>query len=100
MNALTSTINKVTPSTDDLSQQIEALRADLTKLAATISNDVTEGIEDAGNRIGQTARDARASATNTVRANPLTAVGCAVVVGLLFGLIARTSLNAHGADAG
>lgn len=74
---------------DDLSQQIEALRADLAKLVSTLSDDLSEGVGKAGRQIGQTGRDARTAATNTVLDHPLTAVGIAVGVGLLLGMIAR-----------
>jgi len=89
MNASAATTNKAAPSADDLSQRIESLRADMTKLAASLSEDVAEGIGKAGRQIGQTGRDARATATNTVLAHPLTAVGIAVGFGLLLGLFAR-----------
>ncbi|SEO14627.1 hypothetical protein SAMN04490248_1029 [Salinihabitans flavidus] len=80
---------KAATSPDDLSHQIEVLRADLAKLAATISDDVSEGIGKAGQQIGQSGRDARASATNAVIAHPLTSVGIAAAVGLLLGMISR-----------
>lgn len=89
MNASAIPTNKVAPSSDDLSQQIEALRADLTKLATTLSGDVTEGIGEAKRQIGQTASDARATATNAVLDHPLTAVAIAACVGVLLGMIAR-----------
>jgi len=80
---------KAALSPDDLSQQIEALRADLKKLAATVSDDVSDGIGKATDRIGQTGRDAKESATNAVLGHPLAAVGIAAGIGLLLGLIAR-----------
>lgn len=89
MNAPLKSNTKDTPSPDDLSQQIEALRADLMKLAATISDDMSEGIEKAGHQIGQTGRDARATATNAVIGHPLTAVGIAAAIGLVLGMMAR-----------
>lgn len=89
MNATITQTPKTAPSADDLSQQVEALRADLMKLAATISDDVSNGLDRAGRQIGQTGRDARASATDTVLGHPLTAVGIAAGLGLLLGLILR-----------
>lgn len=89
MNTPSAASPKTTPPAEDLSQQIAALRADLSKLVATLSDDVSEGIERAGQQIGRTGRDARTTATNTVLEHPLTAVGIAVGVGLLLGMIAR-----------
>lgn len=74
---------------DDLGQQVEALRADVSKLMTTVSDDVSEGLGQAGRQISRTSRDARATATNAVIDHPLTAVGIAVGVGLLLGMIAR-----------
>lgn len=76
-------------ASDDLGQQIEALRADMSKLMATVSGDVSDGLDEAGRQISRTGRDARAAATNTVNEHPLAALGVAVGVGLLLGLVAR-----------
>ncbi len=84
-----SNLSKSLPSADDLSQQLEALRAEMSRLAATISGDVTDGVERAGRQISQTGREAKASATNTVLDHPLASVGIAAAVGLLLGLLAR-----------
>lgn len=80
---------KAALSADDLGHQIEVLRADLVRLAAMVSDDVSEGIEQATHRIGQTGRDAQASATNAVLGHPLSAVAIAAGIGLLLGLVAR-----------
>lgn len=74
---------------EDLSQQIETLRADLTKLVETLTNDTAEGIAKAGKQINQSGRDAHASATRTVLDHPLASVGIAAAVGLLLGLTMR-----------
>jgi ElaB/YqjD/DUF883 family membrane-anchored ribosome-binding protein len=89
MNAPLTSTTKAASSPDDISQQIEALRADLMKLAATVKDDVSEGIGKAGRQIGQTGRDARATATNAVLDHPLAAIGIAAGLGLLLGLVAR-----------
>lgn len=89
MNAPLTSNAKAAPSPDDISQQIETLRADLMKLAATVKDDVSEGIGKAGRQIGQTGRDARATATNAVLDHPLAAIGIAAGLGLLLGLVAR-----------
>jgi len=89
MNTSAVTTKKTAPSADDLSKQIEALRADLAKLATMLSDDVTEGIGNAGRRIGRAGRDAQTTATEAVAEHPLTAVGIAAGVGFLLGTIAR-----------
>ena len=81
--------NKSDPSTEDLVQQIEALREDLMKLVSLITDEVSEGIGRAGRQISKTGRDARATATDTVLDHPLAAVGIAAGIGLLLGLMAR-----------
>ncbi|KPQ05623.1 MAG: hypothetical protein HLUCCA12_14630 [Rhodobacteraceae bacterium HLUCCA12] len=91
MNAPLKSNPKADPSPDDLSQQIEALRGDLVKIAATVSGEVSEGIEKAGHQIGQTGRDARETAVNAVIGHPLTAIGIAAGIGLLLGMMARKS---------
>lgn len=89
MNSNVTPTTKSAPSPDDLSEQIDALRADLVKLAATIRDDISAGIGNAGREIGQTGRDAQATATNAVLGHPLTAIGIAAGIGLLLGLVAR-----------
>lgn len=89
MNSTVKTAASAAPSSDDLSEQIEALRADLMKLAATVTDDVSAGFGNAGRQIGQTGRDAQTTATNAVLGHPLTAVGIAAGIGLLLGLVAR-----------
>lgn len=89
MSTPVTSTTKAALSSDDLSQQIEALRADLIKLATTISDNMSEGVEKAGRQIGQSGRDARATATNAVLDHPLAAVGIAASIGLLFGMLAR-----------
>jgi ElaB/YqjD/DUF883 family membrane-anchored ribosome-binding protein len=91
MNAPITPTPKAVPSPDDLGQQIEALRADLTALAATIAEGVSEGVGKAGRQIGRTSRDARAIATNAVVSHPLAAIGIAAGLVLLLGLLVRKS---------
>ena len=85
---ITST-TKSTPSSDDLSAQIEALRADLKKLFATLSDDVSDSVGKARQQIGHAGQDARATATSAVLEHPLTAVGIAAGVGFLLGMFTR-----------
>lgn len=80
---------KAAPSTEDLAQQLENLRADLMKLAGTVSGDVADGIDKAGRQIKRTREDARDMATTAVRDHPLAAIGIAAGLGLLLGLLAR-----------
>ncbi|MCC5989851.1 MAG: DUF883 family protein [Pararhodobacter sp.] len=89
MNATSTQATSAATPPEDISQQIESLRADVMKLAATVSDDLSDGIGKAGRQIGQTGRDARATATNTVLEHPLAAVGIAAGLGLLLGLVAR-----------
>ncbi|MCC6006359.1 MAG: DUF883 family protein [Rhodobacteraceae bacterium] len=89
MNATSTQAAKAATNPEDLSAQIETLRADLMKLAATVRGDVTEGLEAASKQIGQTGRDARATATGAVLEHPLAAIGIAAGLGLLLGLVAR-----------
>ena len=74
---------------DELGQQIDALRKDLTNLMASASDDVSEGLDQAGHQISQTSKHARKLATRSVVEHPLAAVGIAVGVGLLVGMVAR-----------
>ena len=89
MNSTASQAAKAAPSPEDISAQIETLRADIMKLAATVTGDVSDGIEKAGRQIGQTTRDARATATDAVLDHPLAAIGIAAGLGLLLGLVVR-----------
>lgn len=89
MNATLNATTKAAPSPDDLGQQIEVLRADLMKLATTVTDDMSARIGTAGRQIGQTGRDAQTTATNAVLGHPLTAIGIAAAMGLLLGLVAR-----------
>ena len=89
MNVAATNASKTMPIPEDISEQIETLRADLRKLAATVTEDVSEGIGNAGRKIGETGRDARTAATKAVLDHPLAAVGIAAGLGLLLGLVAR-----------
>ena len=74
---------------DELSEQIETLRKDLSRLAAEFTEDVSDGAEKAGRQISRTGRQARKTATDAVLGHPLTAVGIAAGLGLVVGLVAR-----------
>lgn len=49
---------------DELSDQIETLRKDLSKLAAEFTDDVSDGAEKAGQQISRTGRQAQKTATD------------------------------------
>lgn len=85
----TSRSAKAEAHQEDIAAQIEALRADLAKLTATITGEVRDGIETAGRKIDQTRHDAQATATRAVLDHPLAAVGIAAAIGLLIGLSMR-----------
>lgn len=89
MNAASTIANKAAQGTEDMATQIEGLRADLSKLLAGLSSDVSDGVERAGRQVNKTGRAAHDTATIAVIENPLMAIGIAVGVGLLLGLIAR-----------
>jgi ElaB/YqjD/DUF883 family membrane-anchored ribosome-binding protein len=74
---------------DDIAQQIETLRADVMRLAATMSDDVPGGISKAGRQISRSGREARATATTAVLDHPLIAIGIVTSLGLLLGLMSR-----------
>ena len=89
MNTSNSVVQKAAAASDDLAHQLEALRADVSKLMSTVSDDVSDGLGEAGRQIRRTGREAQATATNAVIDHPLTALGIAVGVGLLLGLVTR-----------
>lgn len=89
MNAQVAQNAKSATSPEDIGQQLDVLRADLMKLAAAVAEDVGGGIDQAGQQIGRTGREARAIATTSITDHPLAAVGIAAGLGLLLGLMAR-----------
>jgi len=89
MNSPITSAEESRMDSDDFTHQFAVLRADVSRLMTTVSDDVTDGLGQAGRRIERTGRDAQASATNTVLDHPFAAVGIAMGVGLLLGLVAR-----------
>jgi ElaB/YqjD/DUF883 family membrane-anchored ribosome-binding protein len=83
--------SKSSGSHDDLKEQIESLRKDLSELAATVTDDVSDGIEDAGRKIRKSGKDATKMASKAVRGNPLSAVAIAAGFGLIVGLLLHKS---------
>lgn len=92
------------PTTEDLAKQVEVLRGDVRLLTETLGEigrgagrdakaRIEKGAEDLRMRAELAATDARARADTAiddaeryVRRNPMTALGIAALVGLLFGL--------------
>jgi ElaB/YqjD/DUF883 family membrane-anchored ribosome-binding protein len=89
MNANLSATAKSLADGDDLAQQIAVLRADLAKIATTAGDTIGADVSDAGRRIEQGARDARATATTAVLDHPLAAISIAAGLGFLLGMITR-----------
>jgi ElaB/YqjD/DUF883 family membrane-anchored ribosome-binding protein len=79
-----TTVRKVANDAD-LSDEVDAIRDDVQKLAATIG-DVAK--RQAG-RVQDTAVDAMHTAENYIRQNPLQAVAIAVGLGFLYGVFTR-----------
>lgn len=75
----------VTKGTDDLAAQIEAIRADMQNLTATVS-----GI--AGKQMGRAqekAMETKQDAEDAIKRNPLQAIAIAAGLGLLIGILTR-----------
>ncbi|EEW26673.1 DUF883 family protein [Rhodobacter ferrooxidans] len=75
--------------TDDLREQVAALRADLAKLTTTASEGVTEGVGAARKQVEKAGHDAKISVVDAVVANPLGAIGIAAGLGFLVGVMTR-----------
>lgn len=75
----------VTKGTEDLAAQIEAIRADMQNLTATVS-----GI--AGKQMGRAqekAMETKQDAEDAIKRNPLQAIAIAAGLGLLLGILTR-----------
>jgi ElaB/YqjD/DUF883 family membrane-anchored ribosome-binding protein len=69
----------------DLADQIEAIRADLQNLTSTVTRIANKQLGNAQDR----AMEAAYEAEEAVRRNPLAAIGIAVGLGFLFGVLTR-----------
>jgi ElaB/YqjD/DUF883 family membrane-anchored ribosome-binding protein len=69
----------------DLTDQIDAIRADLKNLSSTVGRMANKGVSRAQDKAIETAGDAE----EAIRRNPLQAVAIAVGVGFLFGVLTR-----------
>ncbi len=66
------------------------LCADVMRLAATMSDDVSGGIGRTGRQINQAGREARTTATTSILNHPLMAFSMATGLGLVLGLLAMS----------
>jgi ElaB/YqjD/DUF883 family membrane-anchored ribosome-binding protein len=71
--------------TDDLANQIAAIRADLQNLTGTVSRIASKQVNRAQDRAIETAYEAE----EAIRRNPLQAIAIAVGLGFLFGVFTR-----------
>jgi ElaB/YqjD/DUF883 family membrane-anchored ribosome-binding protein len=71
--------------TDDLANQMEAIRADLQNLSSTVSRIAGKQINRAQGKAMETAQEAE----EAIRRNPLQAVAIAAGLGFLFGIFTR-----------
>ena len=73
------------PETQELANQIDAIRADIQNLSSTVRRIANKQI----NRAQDKAVDAAAEAEAAIKRNPLSAVAIAVGLGFLFGVFTR-----------
>lgn len=71
--------------TDDLANQIDAIRAEIQSLTSTVSRVANKQINRAQDKALETAQEAE----EAIRRNPLAAVGIAAGLGFLFGVFTR-----------
>jgi ElaB/YqjD/DUF883 family membrane-anchored ribosome-binding protein len=71
--------------TEEIADQIDAIRADLQSLTSTVSRIANKQINRAQDKAVETANQAE----EAIRQNPLSAVAIAVGLGFLFGVFTR-----------
>ena len=71
--------------TEDLADQIDAIRADIQSLTSTVSRIANKQLSRAQDKALETANEAE----EAIRRNPLSAVAIAVGLGFLFGVFTR-----------
>lgn len=81
----TATKKTRTRETEELAEQIEAIRADLQSLSSTVGRIANKQIGRAQDKAMETANQAE----ETIRQNPLAAVAIALGLGFLFGVFTR-----------
>jgi ElaB/YqjD/DUF883 family membrane-anchored ribosome-binding protein len=75
----------VSRDTEELADQIDAIRSDIQSLTSTVSRMANKQINRAQDKAVQTANHAE----EAIRQNPLSAVAIAVGLGFLFGVFTR-----------
>ena len=73
------------PDTNELANQIDAIRADIESLTSTVGRMANKQLNRAQDKAMETANQAE----EAIRQNPLSAVAVAVGLGFLFGVFTR-----------
>jgi ElaB/YqjD/DUF883 family membrane-anchored ribosome-binding protein len=73
------------PDTNELANQIDAIRADIESLTSTVGRMANKQLNRAQDKAMETANQAE----EAIRQNPLSAVAIAVGLGFLFGVFTR-----------
>ena len=84
-NMRTGRAKRSASSSEDLNEQIEAIRADIQSLTQTVGRIANTQINRAQDKAMETADQVE----QAIRENPLSAMAIAVALGFLFGVIAR-----------
>ncbi len=75
----------VAKGTEDLTAQIEAIRADMQNLTSTVSRIAGKQMDRAQEKAVETKQDAE----DAIKRNPLQAIAIAAGIGLLLGILTR-----------
>jgi ElaB/YqjD/DUF883 family membrane-anchored ribosome-binding protein len=75
----------MSPAKDELAEEIEAIRADIKTLSATVGRIANDKL----NRAQEGAMESAKEAEDAIRRNPLQAIAIAIGVGFLFGVLTR-----------
>ncbi len=75
----------VAKGTEDLTAQIEAIRADMQNLTSTVSRIAGKQMDRAQEKAVETKQDAE----DAIKRNPLQAIAIAASIGLLLGILTR-----------
>jgi len=85
MSSTDTASKKTSRETDELADQIEAIRTDLQNLSSTVGRIANKQMGRAQDKAIETANQAE----EAIRQNPLSAVAIAVGLGFLFGVFTR-----------
>jgi ElaB/YqjD/DUF883 family membrane-anchored ribosome-binding protein len=80
-----SATKRTGPASAEVSDQIDAIRADIEALASTVGRIANRQLNRAQDKMAETARDAE----DAFRRNPIAAVAIAAGLGFLFGAFTR-----------